>query len=338
MVNYPLVPPSKEDVVGLALYWWLARQSTAGNGVLPDTNDPNGLKVTRTNATTVAIAAGHYSNKGVWKAYAGGSIDTIPAAAAGKHRYDAICVTISTDTMARVAGTEAVPDTAADFLENFTPLPPDLNSTDYLVLGIICVDEAGIRTGNNGTYSTAGVADMRPPLFAGLDDTTLKISAAGKLEVQGNTTAGLILSDVVGSRPAFGTADRFFWATDEHILYRDTGSAWVKAAVADHADLDGVGTDDHHAQSHTGASHSDIESTGANIDSAVSLKHTQGTDQKLDDSGDNEISAEILSGNRAILAGTYIPAGHTVTIFIGENESITGTTMSGAGRLIIMEI
>jgi len=182
------------------------------------------------------------------------------------------------------------------------------------------------------------VADMRPPLFAGLDDTTLKISAAGKLEVQGNTTAGLILSDVVGSRPAFGTADRFFWATDEHILYRDTGSAWVKAAVADHADLDGVGTDDHHAQSHTGASHSDIESTGANIDSAVSLKHTQGTDQKLDDSGDNEISAEILSGNRAILAGTYIPAGHTVTIFIGENESITGTTMSGAGRLIIMEI
>jgi len=39
-----------------------------------------------------------------------------------------------------------------------------------------------------------------------------------------------------------------FWSTDEHILYRDTGAAWVKIAAADHADLDGIGASDHHAK------------------------------------------------------------------------------------------
>jgi hypothetical protein len=31
---------------------------------------------------------------------------------------------------------------------------------------------------------------------------------------------------VVANRPAFGTANRFWWATDELLLYRDTGAAW----------------------------------------------------------------------------------------------------------------
>ena len=49
--------------------------------------------------------------------------------------------------------------------------------------------------------------------------------------------------------------DRFFWATDEHILYRDTGAAWVKASVADHPDIDGAGPDDHHNKSHADTDH-----------------------------------------------------------------------------------
>ena len=38
-------------------------------------------------------------------------------------------------------------------------------------------------------------------------------------------------------RPAFGTANRFFWTTDEQKLYRDTGSAWeaMVAAIASHS-------------------------------------------------------------------------------------------------------
>lgn len=186
MVNYPLFPPQNEDVVGFARTWWHLRQALAGNGVLIDSNDPNGMKVTRASASSVNVAAGHYANKGIWKAYAGASpaIESIPAASAGYHRYDSICVKLSDNTIARVAGTEAVPDTAADFLENFTPLPADLNSTDYIELSILCIDENGIRSTDNGTYSVGGVADVRPPFVAGLDDSTLKISADGKLEVQ----------------------------------------------------------------------------------------------------------------------------------------------------------
>jgi hypothetical protein len=186
MVNYPLFPPQNEDIVGFARTWWHLRQSGAGNGVLFDSADPNGMKVTRASASSVNVAAGHYANKGIWKAYAGASpaIESIPAASAGYHRYDSICVKLSDNTIVRVAGTEAVPDTAADFLENFTPLPADLNSTDYIELAVICVDEDGIRSGDNGTYSTGGVCDTRPPCAFGIDDDTLTISADGKLEVQ----------------------------------------------------------------------------------------------------------------------------------------------------------
>jgi hypothetical protein len=187
MVNYPLFPPHNEDVVGFARIWWHLRQALAGNGVLIDANDPNGMKVARASASSVNVAAGHYANKGIWKAYAGASpaIESIPAASAGYHRYDSICVKLSDNTIVRVAGTEAVPDTAADFLENFTPLPADLNSTDYIELAVLCIDEDGIRSGDNGTYSTGGVCDTRPPCVFGIDDDTLAISADGMLASQG---------------------------------------------------------------------------------------------------------------------------------------------------------
>ena len=70
-----------------------------------------------------------------------------------------------------------------------------------------------------------------------------------------NAHDGTILSNVLASRPAAANVDRFFWATDEHILYRDTGAAWVKASVADHPDLDSAGPDDHHSQSHSDGDH-----------------------------------------------------------------------------------
>jgi len=191
MVNYPLFPPQNEDVVGFARTWWHLRQAGAGNGVLIDSNDPNGMKVTRASASSVNVAAGHYSNKGIWKDYAGASpaIETIPAASAGYHRYDSICVKLSDNTIVRVAGTEAVPDAAADFLENFTPLPADLNSTDYIELATLCIDENGIRSTDNGTYSVGGVCDTRPPCAFGIDDDTLTISADGKLASQIPTSA-----------------------------------------------------------------------------------------------------------------------------------------------------
>jgi len=63
-----------------------------------------------------------------------------------------------------------------------------------------------------------------------------------------NEVYGLLLADTIANQPAASIAGRLFWSTDEHILYRDTGAAWVKIAAADHADLDGIGASDHHAK------------------------------------------------------------------------------------------
>lgn len=76
-------------------------------------------------------------------------------------------------------------------------------------------------------------------------------------------------------------------------VFNDMG--WGSAYHTTAAELkDAVGKK--HAESHNAASHSDIASSGADIDDAVSKKHsnasdhTQGTDQKLDDGGDNEVA------------------------------------------------
>lgn len=52
--------------------------------------------------------------------------------------------------------------------------------------------------------------------------------------------------------PAASEAGRLAWATDEGILYRDDGFAWVKISVRDHPDLDGIGVTDHHDHIATG--------------------------------------------------------------------------------------
>lgn len=53
--------------------------------------------------------------------------------------------------------------------------------------------------------------------------TDAEVAAA----VAGNNLSGLLVD-----RPAFGTAGRQFFATDEGVLYRDTGSAWVRVSLA----------------------------------------------------------------------------------------------------------
>jgi len=60
----------------------------------------------------------------------------------------------------------------------------------------------------------------------------------------GETDAGYLINqaDVIANRPAFGNRGVLFFATDEKILYRDTGTAWEKVGVVDAADLDGRAT------------------------------------------------------------------------------------------------
>jgi hypothetical protein len=73
-----------------------------------------------------------------------------------------------------------------------------------------------------------------------------------------------LLSDVIANRPAFGVLNRFFWATDERILYRDSGSAWEKAAVADYPDLNSI------PSSFTPASHVLATNTGLGAEHTIS--------------------------------------------------------------------
>ncbi|MBW2648962.1 MAG: hypothetical protein JRC53_03960 [Deltaproteobacteria bacterium] len=81
-----------------------------------------------------------------------------------------------------------------------------------------------------------------------------------------NEVYGLLAQGLVSARPAAGIDGRLYYATDEGILYRDTGAAWEEKARAEtsirlaqlseraHSSLTGIGANDHHAQLHA-ASH-----------------------------------------------------------------------------------
>jgi hypothetical protein len=86
------------------------------------------------------------------------------------------------------------------------------------------------------------------PPAPGAHENTHTDGASDEIDSALDPRAYPLLADILANRPAAGVDGRFFWTTDEHILYRDNGTNWVKAAVADHADLDGVGASDHHAQ------------------------------------------------------------------------------------------
>ncbi len=72
-----------------------------------------------------------------------------------------------------------------------------------------------------------------------------------------------------------------FWATDEHILYRDTSAAWEKMAVADYADLDGIPasfTPSAHAPTHKdgGTDELDVSELAGAIGAAGEVPETDG--------------------------------------------------------------
>jgi hypothetical protein len=114
----------------------------------------------RSSATAVAIASGTWTDGSTLNTYAGGSITSIPAASAGKHRYDLIVFDVSTGSVSRIAGSENTPTLSTDFLENIQPLPPELTSESQILIAVIIVTSSGIPSGNFGHYATGGVADM----------------------------------------------------------------------------------------------------------------------------------------------------------------------------------
>ncbi|TET16398.1 MAG: hypothetical protein E3J81_03175 [Dehalococcoidia bacterium] len=86
------------------------------------------------------------------------------------------------------------------------------------------------------------------PPAPGAHENTHTDGASDEIDSALDPRAYPLLAGALANRPAAGIDGRFFWTTDEHILYRDNGTSWVKVAVADHADLDGIGGSDHHAK------------------------------------------------------------------------------------------
>lgn len=86
------------------------------------------------------------------------------------------------------------------------------------------------------------------PPAPGAHENTHTDGASDEIDSALDPRAYPLPAGTLATRPAAGIDGRFFWTTDEHILYRDNGTSWVKVAVADHADLDGIGASDHHAK------------------------------------------------------------------------------------------
>ena len=86
------------------------------------------------------------------------------------------------------------------------------------------------------------------PPAPGAHENTHTDDASDEIDSALDPRAYPMLAGTLAARPAAGVEGRFYWTTDEHILYRDNGTSWVKVAVADHADLDGIGASDHHAK------------------------------------------------------------------------------------------
>ena len=113
---------------------------------------------------------------------------------------------------------------------------------------------AGFYGNTAGSWSYLYNVEVEDALDVGYDNSTSGLAA---------TNVQAALDEVDGDLDSLTSS----YSAHDH-------SAADPTQVA-HADTTGRTTDDHHAQSHDAASHSDISSSGASIDAAVSASHAQ---------------------------------------------------------------
>jgi len=277
---FPNEQPYGEDLANFSCYRLYEKSAIAGYGVL------SGCVVSRSSASAVAVASGTFTVAGVKKTFAGGSLTSISAAAAGKHRYDLVYIDGADDTLKLAAGTEDTPTSATDFLENYVPRPAAPSDTDWVCLAVIRVTESGIENTSFGTnsYATGSVANMRLGPIFGVDDTTLQVvdgvasvktayvKADGTVPLTANwdvgaykITANQLESDVAaGTPPLVVASDTVIPNLNASKLEGNAASAFAVAAKGvtngdshdhsggdgaqiDHGNLGGL-TDDDHSQ------------------------------------------------------------------------------------------
>lgn len=103
-----------------------------------------------------------------------------------------------------------------------------------------------------------------------------------------------MLAGLLASRPAAGVTGRFYWTTDEHILYRDSGSVWAKVAVADYPDLESIPSSfapSAHASSHQDGGSDEISIQGLAGTPAELTNHLNDTADAHDASAISNVPA-----------------------------------------------
>lgn len=151
----------------------------------------------------------------------------------------------------------------------------------------------------------------------------------------------LMLIDAMANRPAAGTVNRFFYATDEQRLYRDTGSAWEDLQIPESALIDGgivarlaaaetVSGDWTFSgdQDFTGA----VQFSGQNVYTPESQGAVDGTDDDVQIQAAID-AAEAAGGGIVLLRPVTYVIGTTLTV--GDNVTLLGSGMfstSGGGE------
>jgi len=187
--NWAIFPKASENIIDSSAHMQYLKGALGGYGVL------TGCAVSRASDSSVTAASGTYTNNGVKTTFAGDTLSSITAAAAGKHRYDLVYIDGADDTLKLAAGTEETPTDVNDFLENKLPLPASVSDTDWIVLAVIRVTDAGITDAEFGTYATNSVADMRMSFAFGVDDSTLQVDSNGIVSVKTSATQKSVWSN-----------------------------------------------------------------------------------------------------------------------------------------------
>lgn len=143
----------------------------------------------------------------------------------------------------------------------------------------------------------------------------------------------LLIEGTDAGKPAAGTAGRLYWATDIHILYKDTGAAWVElwraedvirlAQLADkaHASLSGVTANQHHSESH-----SHIKGIIFNLGLAtVGIKQGQA------------LIPGAFTISKAKIYGDEVPTGASLIVDVNKNGTTIFTTQANRPEIAIGE-
>jgi hypothetical protein len=238
---FPKGQPVGEDLANFSAYKIYEKFALAGYGVI------SGCVVSRYSSSQVNVASGVYTVSGVTRNFSGGSLSGIVVAGAGKQRYDLVYIDGTDDTLKILSGVEGTPDSALDFLENYTPRPAEPTDTDWIILAVVRVTENGIENSNFGTnsYATGSVAHMRmSPPFA-VDDITLQV-VNGVVSVKSAASTKLDdlatpddNTDLNASTAAHGLLPKL---SNSSTQFLNGQGAW---ATPSHTSLSNIGTNTH---------------------------------------------------------------------------------------------